>query len=107
MENKFLRITMPDDSQWDVSVMIIAKNRAKWYEKDFGSFEESLYKDTLPLFEDDYEIEDWAENNMNWEDVKDFAKKVILPTLEVDYQDGWINGKKEIIIENIIINDKI
>ncbi len=107
MKNRFLRVEMPDNTKWDVSVMIIAKNRAEWYKKEFDNdLERSLAEDTLPLFEDDYEIEDWATNNMDWDDVERFAKKVISIESEVDYQDGWINGEKEIIIENIKIIDE-
>jgi hypothetical protein len=49
------------------------------------------------LFEsDEFEIEDWAANNMDWSDVVAFATK-IGPVDQVDYQEGWVNGKKEIL----------
>ena len=35
------------------------------------------------------DIEDWAQNNMNWVDVKDFAIKL---AHKVDYQDLWIEA---------------
>jgi hypothetical protein len=93
-----LRITMPDQSKWDVPVLLIAQDRAKYYAKEFGGdVEKSLEQDSLPLFnEDEYEIEDWAANNMNWEDVKDQAK-IVQEEAEVDYEEGWINGDKEIV----------
>lgn len=98
MENKLLRIEMPDGSKWDVPVMIIAKNRAKYYKDEFGGdVEKSLKEDTLPLFIDDYEIHDWAANNMNWDDVKAFAKKAPDEKREIDFQEGWVNGDYEII----------
>ena len=79
MENKVLRITMPDSSKWDVPVIIIANDRANYYKYEFNNdLNESLEKDTLPLFrESDYEIVDWAANNMDWDDVKEFAKREI------------------------------
>jgi len=48
---------------------------------------------------DDYEIKDWASSNMNWDDVQSIAKKADLPCdiPEIDYQEGWVNGNKEII----------
>lgn len=63
---------------WSIPVRVIAFHRAHYYEKkDDISFHDSLYKDTLPLFEsDDYEIEDWAKNCMNWADVKIYAKLI-------------------------------
>lgn len=45
--------------------------------------------------EDYCEIIDWASNNMNWNDVKDHAVKVSVK--EVDFQEGWVNGEKEVI----------
>jgi len=97
---KFLYVTMPDKMTWAIPVRIIAESRAWHYaEVDDISFEESLNEDTLPLFEqDEYEIIDWAQNNMNWEDVKEFATLIHIPrTTEEDYQEGWCNGHKEII----------
>ena len=48
---------------------------------------------------DEYELQDWAANNMDWDDVKDYAKKADIEPIEVDYQEGWINGKKEIVFK--------
>lgn len=97
---KWMSVEMPDGSKWAVPVSVIANNRADYYAKndeDFkGDFERSLNEDTLPLFEDEYEIHDWAANNMNWEDVSDQAIELDVED-EVDYQEGWVNGEKEII----------
>ncbi len=92
-----LRVTMRDGSMW-VIVKIIAENRAKYYAYEFDDDpQRSLDEDTLPLFEsDDYEIEVWATNSMNWDDVRDQAVKVEDPR-NVDYQEGWVNGETQII----------
>lgn len=89
-------VTMPDESKWAVPVRIIAENRAKYYAGvDEISFEESLITDTVPLFEsDDYEIHDWAANNMNWRDVKEHAIQLERPNL--DYEYGWANADYEV-----------
>lgn len=96
-----IRITMPDGAKYDVPTEIIARNRAKHYaDKEFdGDIERSLTEDTLPLFQsDDYEIHDWAANNMNWSDVKDHATLASLTEdSEASHQEGWINGEYEII----------
>ena len=79
---KFLRVTMPDGSKWDVPVSVIALDRAKYYaDRDFdGDVEKSLNEDTLPLFkESDFEVKDWAACNMNWSDVESFAVMVEPP----------------------------
>jgi hypothetical protein len=94
---KMLRVTMPDGSQWDVPVEIIANNRAKAYAEEFhGDVQSSLDEDTLPLFESDpYEVEDWAANQMNWTDVSAHAQ--CHKPSEVDWQEGWVNGEKEVV----------
>lgn len=97
--DKRLRIEMPDGSHWAVPVMLIAFNRAAAYESEFGGDSvRSLEEDTKPLFEgSEYEIIDWAANNMDWSDVADAAKQIATPAPEVDYQEGWVNGDKAII----------
>lgn len=96
--DKELHATMPDGSVWAIDVDFIAGNRAQYYAStgEFESLEQSLDEDTIPLFlSDEYSIEDWAENNLNWDEVKEFARMVSPP--DVNYQDGWINGDKEIV----------
>lgn len=93
---KYMTIRMPDNSVWAVPVMVIAENRAKFYADDFnGHLERSLAEDTIPLFEEcPAEIQDWAGNNMNWDEVADMAVKVKTPKHPVDFQEGWANGDK-------------
>jgi hypothetical protein len=90
-------VTMEDQSQWAVPVKVIAMNRAAYYaERDFeGNLDRSLQEDTLPLFEaNEYEIENWAKNNMSWSDVVDFATQIKAP--EIDFEDGWLNGSASV-----------
>ena len=96
--DRYLIVTMPNGERWAVPVRVIAENRAKEYAHEFiGDEARSLKEDTLPLFdEDEYEIKDWAANNMNWRDVKPYAKKLPVAAQVVDYEDGWVNGEKEI-----------
>ena len=98
---KYLRITMPDNSKWDVEAVIIANSRAAYYaQKDSGVTEgreyDKIYKDEMEYaLSDSDELIDWAENNMNWEDVQRYAHKV--KDGNIDYQEGWVNGEKEVI----------
>lgn len=94
---KYLRVEMEDGSSYDIPVSVIAKNRAEYYMDEFNNdLQKSLDEDTNPLFESDsYEIEDWAANNMNWDEVESIAVKV--SSGSVDFQEGWVNGEKEII----------
>lgn len=90
---KVLRVTMPDGSVWEVPARIVAEDRAKYYSKKREENYHEVFKETM---DDDFEIKDWASNNMNWDDVKELAKKVQdLP--KVDYQEGWVNGEKEVL----------
>lgn len=104
IENKFLMVTTPDGSKWKLPIRVIAEHRARYYfeeKKEFSSLEQSLKEDTLQLFEEDeYEIEDWASNNMDWVDVEKHAMKIKDKGLSTeDLQEGWVNGAKEIIEE--------
>lgn len=94
---KFMTVTMPDNSVWKIPTDVIARHRAAYFAKGHGiTLEKSLELWTLPLFnEDPDEIEDWAENNMNWSDVQPHAT-MIRPG-EVDYDDGWANGEKAFV----------
>lgn len=92
------RTTMPDGSLWDIPVIIIARNRAENYAHEFGGdVDRSLLEDTAPLFEsDDFEIEDWAQNNMNWSDVK-YHATVFKDAPPTDYGEGWVNGEHSVV----------
>lgn len=96
--SKYLRITMTDGSKWEVPVRVIAKHRAEHYKHEFGNdLQRSLDEDTMPLFiADDFEIEDWAANNMDWNDVSFFARKVKEPDPPY-FDEGWRNGEKEVV----------
>lgn len=99
---KYLRVTMPDGSKWDVPAQMIAHDRAKSYaDTDAGRPDgeefDRLYTEELAFtLSSDEEIEDWAANNMNWEDVAPLAV-MTAPSVDVDYQEGWVNGDKEVI----------
>lgn len=92
---KVLRITMPDGSEWEVPASLIAKHRAGYYEYNEQS---TAYKNEFQAtMQNDYTLLDWAPNNMDWSDVSAHAKQVMPPNPpEVDFQEAWVNGPKEI-----------
>ena len=102
---KYIRVTMPDLSKWDIPADFIAKARAKYYADKEGTDSKSwnkIYNEEFKyVMEEDgdgYELKDWLANNMNWEDVKKVAKKISEMKLAYeDLQEGIINGEKEII----------
>lgn len=85
---KYLRVTMPDGSRWDVPAETIARNKANHYADEPDEFENTM--------KDEDDLMDWAANNMNWSDVAGCAIKV-LASAPVDFQEGWMNGEKEIV----------
>ena len=94
---KMYLITMGDQSVYEVPVILIATSHAEYYATvDEIPFEEAL-KETLDLFNsDDYEIEDWAKNNMDWCDVEASAR-CVRTAGRTDFEDGWINGEVEVV----------
>lgn len=94
--NKYLRVTMNDGTRWDVPAEVIARSRAKYYS---DTDTEITYDEEFSFtMEDDFELRDWAANSMNWADVKPFAVRAPdVPKEAPDYQEGWVNGEKEIV----------
>jgi hypothetical protein len=96
LKKKYL-VTMSDGSQWAVPVRVIVENHAGYYykERDFVTMEQAIVASAACL-EDPLELEDWARNNMDWNDVKHEAYQVLPPSTEVDWDEGWANGEVEI-----------
>ena len=88
--DRYFFITMPDGSEWAVPVGVITAHRT--LTMGTGEIGEAS---TAELFEDDEQIADWAQNNMNWDEVKAHAKQVKEPQ-PPDYADGWVNGAWEV-----------
>ena len=89
------RVEMPDGSKWDVPVQCIADSRDDNYSDD--------KEDTIGSIRDggllDSEIDDWAMNNINWDDVKAYAVQAPIASgpRNVNFEEGWRNGDKKII----------
>ncbi|MBU4609176.1 hypothetical protein IMZ29_00975 [Achromobacter sp. GG226] len=98
---------MPDGSTWGIPVEVIARHRASHYAHEFdGDVEKSLAEDTGPLFaSDEYEVHDWAANNMNWSDVAADHAVRIDGAKPVDYQEGWTNGEYEVCSLPSVLKD--
>lgn len=92
---KYMTVEMADGSKWGVPVEMIARHRAQHYAHEFGGdIERSLAEDTNPLFEsDEFEIHDWAVNNMNWSDFDGHQMKLAEPPAQ-DFQEAWLSGAK-------------
>lgn len=96
MKEKMLRITMPDGSVWEVPAMMIALNRTNYYAENDGFKPDSKeWNDELKHSLTSEELIDWSANNMDWSDVSASARMV--KNGDVDYQEGWVNGDKEVV----------
>lgn len=95
LKRKYLTMKVSDGSTWGVPVAMIARNRAAHYAKEFDdNIERSLAEDTIPLFNSsDYDIEDWAVNNMNWSDFTGHHVKLREGT-GIDFQEAWMECDK-------------
>ena len=85
-----------DGSTWAVPLHVILMNHAEYYAyKDGVDSMEYLEKESIPFFEaDESNIEDWAKNNMNWDDVSIHAIQIRKPAL--DFQSEWTNSPVKI-----------
>lgn len=103
MKNKYLIVTMSDNSQWKIPAQYIAEQRAEYYatrdcEKDKSLDYTTIFKEEVKYaLKSNSEIEDWASNNMNWVDVKDIAVEMPSKKKEMDFEDEWTNADKEIV----------
>jgi hypothetical protein len=99
---KVIRVTMPDGSKWDVKHHLVVLLRATHYAYTAKGIKPGRYHSDE--FEEEYEygmknpneLVDWAVNNLNWKDVSTIAKLVV-DSSEPDYQEGWMNGPKEVL----------
>lgn len=94
-----ITMKMPDGTTWAVDVEDVVISRADHYKSEFdGDITRSMDEDTIPLFEEsEYEIMDWAFNNMNWDNFKCPRKIADAPALTPrDFQDAWCSADKDL-----------
>lgn len=105
MGDKELIITFSDGSEWAIPAEIIAKQRASYYAlHDIGGtitaeneaeYERIEREETDHAMSDNYEITDWASNNMNWIDLEKHAVRIAEPK-PADYASEYINADKRV-----------
>lgn len=104
MTKKMIRVTMGDGTRWDVPVDVVATSYATYYaNKDCPpalspkhKWDDAFAEEFTFARENDFAALDWAANNMNWNDVARHAVRVN-PSRPADYQEGWVNGEKEVV----------
>jgi hypothetical protein len=94
MKEPQLIVTFSDQSQWEIPAKHIAHERAKYYA---GPRDTETYNQEYDLaMKDQSEILDWAKNNINWSDVRRFARQIKFAQL-APYEDEWCNAEMKVI----------
>lgn len=92
-----LIVEFPNGEKWKIPVRCIVNHRALTYSGDeMDDSYDRMIEDTLALFMDDFEIKDWAENNMNWSDVSECAEMVSNPRKDY-HENEWVEAEKAVV----------
>lgn len=87
----FIQIALSTGHVYEVPTEVIAQNRAKTMQElhpsEFPTLEDAL-ADTRELFDDGYQIEDWAKNNMNPPEYLPSARLIRFITPEQDFSNS-------------------
>jgi hypothetical protein len=97
---KILRVKFSNGDEFSIPTRIIAENRANYYSEVDGYEKESneWEQEVQYAMNDEYEIEDWAANNMNWDELEPFAT-LLDKSEEFDYEDEWGEADKKVVID--------
>jgi hypothetical protein len=92
------------DATYRIPAEVIADNRAAYFAThdtsettphDDSEWLRIYHEEFAYTLNDEYEITDWASNNLNWEDVSASAIR-IEDAPKPDYANEWINADKEV-----------
>ena len=86
---KYMIATFPNGDRYKIPTKIIADDYVKYYLSKGEQTEKELKEEVDNNFQDTFEIEDWAFNNMNWEDVENHAVKI--EKVKIDLEEEWGN----------------
>lgn len=98
MKEKYLKVRFANGDLFAIPARIIAENRANYYADldgyDLGSNEWEA--EVITALKEEFEIEDWAGNNMDWKDLEPYAQR-INENIEFDYNDQYPDADIELI----------
>jgi hypothetical protein len=95
---KFIKIRFSNGEVYEIPAEVIALERTNYYTTADGVAKDSAewfeeYKFSL---EDNYELEDWLTNNMNWSDIKDQAV-LIKDETDYNYDDEFFEAEIDVV----------
>jgi hypothetical protein len=89
-----IHLTLPDGSVLAIDGHVVAHDRATYYSsRDADTTYTDEYEFTIT---DDYELEDWAVNQMNWDDVKG-TSRLVSPAPPADWDIIWRTCEKRVV----------
>lgn len=91
---KYVRVKMPDGTQWDIPAIYVAHHRAAHYCVPSGIQYLAIYDSTLA---DSQLLLSWAENELTWEEIQHAATRVDIKPDPSSYHDAWPKALKGII----------
>ena len=93
---KIIKITLPNQEVYELNPYMVAYDRTKYYANSDGFIRGSReWDEEFEVSMENRELTDWLGNNMNWEDIKPYVKRV---EEKKDYQKLFLDAT--IIIEN-------
>jgi hypothetical protein len=97
-KNKVLALTALDGSVFHIPLEPIIASAAAYYaDRMFAGSKERGHAYAVEEFKEQPErLIEWAQNDMNWADVKAHAVRVKLAD-PIDMADSWVNGRMEVI----------
>lgn len=94
---KWIKVVFSNGEVYKVPATIVAKDRANYYAKNTKDDAKEVYEEELQnTLNDDFEIIDWAQNNMNWEEVAEHAVR-FYDESKIDFHKEWISNELDII----------
>jgi len=97
MKEKCLKVRFANGDLFAIPARIIAENRANYY-ADLDGYELNSNEwaaEVITALNDEFEIEDWAGNNMDWKDLEPYAQRID-EDVEFDYDDEWPDADIEL-----------
>lgn len=105
---KYIYVNFSNGETFRVPATTVAHDRATYYANHDVALQlrepskewmEVYKKEREYALGDDYELTDWSQNNMNWEDIEEDAELWKNETKVVDKHEEWMNSDLEIVDE--------
>lgn len=91
---KFYTVEMTNGDIYGIPAQVIAEDYAKYYKGKYDEDYRGNYDRMMRWFDaKSYDFEHWAQNQMNWDDVRHEAVLLKRGKVNVDFQECWVNGK--------------